>query len=129
MVDLDPAAAAARGESDRLAIEALLTDAGDTAGIQGAVSAAAEACASGAGQQAQASVVIPIFEIADSAQDAFDAIIAEWNANGFSRSDRAMGTDFYSADDSQAVGAHRLEIRGNTEGIRIAATGACIVAR
>lgn len=127
VVTLDPAAAAARGESDRLAIEALLSDAGDAAGVQGAVAASIESCAAELGRQAQASVVIPIFEIADNAQEGFDAITAAWLAGGFSRTDRAMGRDFYSADDSQAAGARSLSIRGTAEGISISATGACIV--
>lgn len=129
VVVLEPTSIAARLEADLSAVDAILAAAGDAAGIRGVVSASTAECASGLGQQVHGSVVIPIFEIADSAQDAFDAIIAEWSANGFSRSDRAMGTDFYSVDDSQALGAHRLSIRGTTEGISISADGACIAAQ
>jgi hypothetical protein len=112
-------------EHDTALVTALLDAAGDTAGIRGPAVVAPVPCASGTTEQVQGSVVIPIFEIADSADDAFEAIVSSWETQRFTRSDRAMGTDFYTAPDGSL---DLLSIRGTAAGISIVATAPCIVA-
>ncbi|MFT2815554.1 hypothetical protein [Leifsonia sp. A12D58] len=132
-IPLEADAAAARLQSDQLLVEQLLNDAGDAAGIRGPSQVAIAACTSGAGEQVTGSVVIPIFEIADSADDAFDAITSSWVAEGYSATDRAMGRDFYSLVDPHDDGAEYVElellsIRGTADGISIQVQSECIVA-
>jgi len=122
--DFDPAAAAAQLQLDRAVVTALLDAAGDAAGIRGPSTITIGACATGADQQVQGSVVIPIFEIADSADEAFDAITTGWERQGIRKSDRAMGTDFYSAADGSL---DTLSIRGGTEGISITVATRCVL--
>ena len=124
---LDPAAADARVADDRLAVMSLLEAAGDVSGIRGTADAGIATCETGVGEQVLGSVVIPIFEIADSADDAFAAITTAWIADGYTRTDRASGTDFYSAADLRGRGATSLAIRGTADGISIRATSTCIV--
>ena len=123
---VDPAADAAMVEGDRSVVTALLDAAGDTAGIRGVATVTADTCETGVGQQVYGNVVIPIFEIADSADEAFAAITASWEKEGFVRSDRAMGRDFYSASDGSL---DTLSIRGTGEGISILATTPCTTSR
>jgi hypothetical protein len=122
--NLDPAATAARLDGDTAMISALLDAAGDDAGIRGPASVLTGVCSDGTNQQVQGSVVIPIFEIADSADDAFGAITSAWEKQGFTRSDRALGRDFYSTADGSL---ESLSIRGTTEGISIMAAAPCVV--
>ena len=122
---LEPAAAADRLAGDRAVVSALLDAAGDAAGIRGPATVTTVPCGDGANEQVQGSVVIPIFEIADSADDAFDAITTAWELQGITKSDRAMGTDFYSAADGSL---DTLSIRGGTAGISITVTTPCVVA-
>lgn len=129
VIGLGPEASVERLAADQIAIEKLLTDAGDTAGIQGVASVVTQECADGAGQQVHGAVVIPIFEIVDNAQDAFGAIVESWSSSGVSRTDRAMGSDYFSSDDPDAIGAQKLSMRGKAEGISIAVTAACVVER
>lgn len=121
---LDPAAAAAQLEGDRALVSALLDAAGDAAGIRGPATVTIGPCGDGANEQVHGSVIIPIFEIADSADEAFDAITTAWERRGITKSDRAMGTDFYTAADDSL---DTLSIRGGTAGISITVTTPCIV--
>jgi len=123
---VEPADAATRVASDIALVTALLDAAGDNAGIRGPASVAPAPCTGGSDEQVAGSVVIPIFEIADSADDAFDAIVTAWEVNGYSRSDRAMGTDFYSVPDGSL---ETLSIRGTAAGISITATAPCVRSR
>ena len=122
--EFDPAAAADQLQRDSATVTALLDAAGDAAGIRGPATVTIGPCATGADQQVQGSVVIPIFEIADSADDAFDAITTSWERQGITKSDRAMGTDFYSAADDSL---DTLSIRGGTEGISITVAARCVL--
>lgn len=122
--DFDPAAAADQLQRDRAVVTALLDAAGDAAGIRGPATIAIAPCATGTNQQVQGFVVIPIFEIADSADEAFDAITTGWERQGIRKSDRAMGTDFYSAADKSL---DTLSIRGGTEGISITVATRCVL--
>ena len=123
---VDPGDASTRIEQDRALVTALLDAAGDAAGIRGPAEVLTAPCTDGSDELVQGSVVIPIFEIADSADDAFAAIVAQWEIDGFTRSDRAMGTDFYSAPDGSL---DTLAIKGTVDGIRITATAPCVRSR
>ncbi|RZU66332.1 hypothetical protein EV379_2686 [Microterricola gilva] len=129
LIVLSPDAAAERLEADRLATMALLTDAGDLAGVPGTVTVSTAGCEVGVGEQQSGSVVIPVFEIADSADEALDAITASWLTVGYSASDRAMGTDFYTSADALQGGVATASIRGGVEGITIRTTSTCVVSR
>ena len=120
----DPAAAAARLELDTALVTTLLDAAGDAAGIRGPASVTTETCMDGSNEQVHGTVVIPIFEIADSADEAFDAITTAWEIGGYIRSDRAMGRDFWSVPDGSL---DTLSIRGTADGISIMVTAPCVL--
>ena len=117
---IDPVAAAAVLEQARALVDELFAEADAAAGIAGTPVVEVVACDDGSGEQVRARTLIPIFQIADYADPAFDAIIAGWTDRGFHRADRAMGLDLYAAD-----GLEQLSIRGTAEGISIAAVGVC----
>jgi len=77
------------------------------------------------GSTITAYVVLPIFEIADSADDAFAAIVSDWERTGLNRADRALGLDIYSNPAADATIA-TATIRGTTEGINIGVTSRCV---
>jgi len=79
----------------------------------------------GGGSVVTAYVVLPIFEIVDSANDAFSAIVGDWERSGLNRADRALGLDIYSNPSADAVIA-QATIRGTTEGINIGVTSRCV---
>ncbi|WP_074259176.1 hypothetical protein [Agromyces cerinus] len=124
---LDAASADGRVAEDRAAVTSFLDDAGDAAGIRGVTDVGIAMCETGVGEQVQGTAVIPIFEIADSADDGYEAVTAVWTAAGFTRTDRASGTDFFAAADPQALGAVEVTIRGTADGIVIRASSACVV--
>lgn len=126
VVVLEPGAADGRVADDRILLTNRLDAAGDVAGIRGTPEASVAACEPGPGEHAVGEVVIPIFEIADRADDAYAAITAAWVADGYRRTDRAMGTEMYSAADPRSPGATMLTIRGTTEGISIRASSVCV---
>ena len=72
-----------------------------------------------------ASFVLPIFQIADSADAAFAAIVSDWKRSGLGYSDRALGLDIYSNPRADAAIAGAT-IRGTSEGISISVTSACV---
>lgn len=92
-----------------------------------------------AGELSGRAVVIPIFEIAESADAAFNAITSAWVDGGYCRSDRASVRDFYSADKSPSEGAgsknaapgflQQLSIRGRADGISMTLSSVCVIAR
>jgi hypothetical protein len=71
------------------------------------------------------SIVLPIFEITDSADEAYGALVRDWELTGLVRSDRALGLDMFSnpADDAAVATA---TMRGTVEGISISATSQCL---
>jgi len=81
----------------------------------------------GGGTHITAYVVLPVFEIAESTDDAFAAIVADWGRSGLARSDRALGMDIYSNPSADAVIASAT-IRGTGEGINIGVTSICVKA-
>jgi hypothetical protein len=79
----------------------------------------------GQASSVSASVVLPIFTIADSADAAFAAITSDWRRSGLSYSDRALGLDIYSNRTDGAVIADAT-IRGTSDGISIRVSSACV---
>jgi hypothetical protein len=117
---VDPRVAAARLEEGRGIVASLLDEAGDLAGIRGTPALDTIPCAEDRGAQVRGSVVVPVFEITDRADDAFARITQAWTDRGYEYTDRGMGTDIYAAP-----GLESLTIRGTAEGIRIIATASC----
>lgn len=70
--------------------------------------------------------VVPIFQVADSAGEAFAAIVAEWESAGLTYSDRALGLDIY-ANRSDGAAITQATIRGTGEGINISVKSACVL--
>lgn len=122
-------AAAEKLHNDRLLATALLDTAGDVAGIRGTAHVTTLPCDTGVGEQVRGSVVIPVFRITDSANAAFDAITASWKANGYQRSDRAAGTDFYAAGTSASRGLPALSIHGTSDGISVQVISECVISQ
>jgi hypothetical protein len=115
---------AARLAADSAAITDLLTAAGTTAGISGNPGVWIGECSSGVGKQASGSVLIPIFDVADSADEAYAAIVDSWLAAGLMHSGNAAGTAIYvAASPTQLV--QQATIRGTVDGISIHADGGC----
>jgi hypothetical protein len=69
-------------------------------------------------------VLIPIFDVADSADEAYAAIVDSWLAAGLMHSGNAAGTAIYvAASPTQLV--QQATIRGTVDGISIHAEGGC----
>jgi hypothetical protein len=71
------------------------------------------------------SIVLPIFEITDSADEAYADLVREWDLTGLVRSDRALGLDIFSNTSGDATVASAT-MRGTVEGISISATSQCV---
>jgi len=117
---VDPVAAAAQLERAHALVDELFAEADALAGIAGTPSIETVACADGRGEQLQARTLIPVFQIADFADPAFDAITTAWVDRGYVYADRAMGLDFYAAGTLE-----QLTIRGTAEGISITVLSDC----
>jgi hypothetical protein len=76
-------------------------------------------CDADAGRQVTGRVLLPVTDQIRSQEQTFAVIVESWEARGFVRSDRALGTDLFSGDGLQ------LSIRGTSEGISISATSTC----
>lgn len=119
----------AEADADRLSADSasvfqLLTEAGTIAGISGSPSVRIVDCGSGVGQQASGSTLIPIFEVADTADEAYAAIVDSWEATGLVYSEGAVGTAIYAATPPDLLVRHAT-IRGTVDGISIHAEGGC----
>lgn len=119
-----PEGDAARLDADSAAVTQLLTDAGTIAGISGNPSVWIADCPSGVGQQASGSALIPIFDVADTADEAYAKIVDSWEAEGLVYSEGALGTAIYAATSPTLLVRHAT-IRGTADGIRIHAEGGC----
>lgn len=119
-----PEADSARLEADRAAVSELLTDAATIAGISGNEDVRVVTCSAGVGQQAAGSVVIPIFDVAATADDAYAKIVESWEAAGLVYSEGALGTAIYAATSPTLLVQHAT-IRGTADGISIHAEGGC----
>jgi hypothetical protein len=107
-------------------VEAFLHNVEAISGVTEEISTNVGPCAT-AGLQSSVTgyIVLPIYDIADSADAAFAAIVGNWVQSGLNRSDRAMGLDIYSNRSADAVIVDAT-IRGTTEGIRVSATSVCV---
>jgi hypothetical protein len=114
----------ARLAADSAAVTDLLTEAATIAGISGKSGGQVVACASGVGQQASGSALIPIFDVADTADEAYAAIIDSWEVEGLVYSGGAAGTAIYTAASSDLL-VQRATIRGTADGISINIDGWC----
>ena len=107
-------------------VENLLHNAGALAGVTADFTTNVGPCEwPDVGTHITAYVVLPVFEVADSADDAFASIVGDWERSGLARSDRALGLDIYSNPLADAVIA-MATIRGTSEGINISVTSQCV---
>jgi hypothetical protein len=119
----DPAVVAAQLASDAAHIVEFLTGTADSAGVPGAPTTVESGCVAPATSQVWGSLRLAVFDYSDSAEPAYDAIVAAWEAAGYTHTDQAAGTAIYTSSDDRAVG--QLTIRGTSEGIEISAWGMC----
>jgi hypothetical protein len=119
----DPAVVAAQLASDAAHIVEFLIGTADSAGVPGAATTVVTGCEAPATSQVRGSLLLAVFDYSDSAEPAYDAIVAAWEAAGYTHTDQAVGTAIYTASDDRAVG--QLTIRGTSEGIEISAWGLC----
>lgn len=106
-------------------VAAFLDNTERIAGVTAEHTVRAEQCSQASGTSIRGDIVLPIFEVTDSADEAFAAITADWVSNGLVQSDRALGLDIYGTQllDATVTGA---TIRGTTDGISISANSACV---
>jgi len=124
---VDEAALATQLAADTESVTHFLLAAAEAAGIPG-IPAAPDVFAGQCSNpdtlsQLQGTLLLPVFDYVDSADDAYDAITASWEADGYTSSDQAMGTAIYSPITDQPV--VQASIRGTSEGIRVTAMTAC----
>ncbi|SMG24991.1 hypothetical protein [Agreia pratensis] len=118
---------AARVANDQVAIAQLLDAAGDIAGIRGTPTIQTVACqAEGidSGLRVEGSVVIPVFEVAKTADAAYAAITDSWKAAGMSPAGGAMGRLAFGTASTTAP-VQQTTIRGTADGLSITAQGRC----
>jgi hypothetical protein len=113
--------------NDQVAIAQLLDAAGDIAGIRGTPTIQTVACqAEGidSGLRAEGSVVIPVFQVAKTADAAYAAITDSWKAAGMSPAGGALGRLAFGTASTTAP-VQQTTIRGTTDGLSITAQGRC----
>jgi hypothetical protein len=122
------------------AVRAFLDAAARTTGVPAEVTTGVEPCrpdgdgdavdGDGGGAQtgtrATASTVVPVFTRYDDAQGPFEAIVAQWRADGFRASGRALGQDFFSAPSPGPDDVATASIRGTADGISLGAMSSCV---
>jgi hypothetical protein len=122
-----PEELAARLAADQVAVAQFLDAAGDVAGIRGTPTIQTMACETNGvptGRQVTGSVVIPIFEVADTADEAYARITISWAKAGLGSGESAMGREYFVATSKSAV-VQRASIRGKEEGLSITVEGRC----
>ncbi|KQR20081.1 hypothetical protein ASF79_10795 [Agreia sp. Leaf335] len=118
---------AARLASDQLVVAQFLDAAGDAAGIRGPATTQTTSCEVNGvamGQKVTGSVVIPVFEIAKTADDAYAAVTSAWTQAGLGSTETVMGRKYYSTSSTDAV-VRRASIRGTEEGLSVMVEGRC----
>lgn len=115
--ELDPAIRASVCARNEDLVRAILDEAGDLAGIHGTPVIESSACGAGAGTEVQGRVTIPIFDIADTADPAYNSIVASWNSQGYTGKDRAGPLELRTGGPLKL-----LAISGGQRGISITAT-------
>jgi hypothetical protein len=122
-----PEELAARMAADEVVVAQFLDAAGDLAGIRGTPTIQTIACETNGvptGRQVTGSVVIPIFEVADTADEAYAEITKSWELSGLGSGEKAMGREYFTATSPNAV-VQRASIRGTVEGLSISVEGRC----
>lgn len=111
------------------AVRQFLQSASDSTGVAAQIATRTERCPDGVGVRAAGAVVIPVFDLYESADEPFARVIDAWSQSGLQRTDRAMGRDVWTSglDDPGAVST--ASIRGTTEGLSITAETGCAIER
>ena len=122
-----PEELAARMAADQVVVAQFLDAAGDLAGIRGTSTIQTSACETNGvptGRQVRGSVTIPIFDVADTADEAYADITSSWTNAGFGPGDMAMGREYFMATSPSSV-VQQASIRGTAEGLSISVEGRC----
>ena len=122
-----PEELAARMAADQAVVAQFLDAAGDLAGIRGTPTIQTSVCETNGvptSRQVTGSVVIPIFDVADTADEAYARITSSWKQAGFGPGDMAMGREYFMATSPSAV-VQQASIRGTQEGLSISVEGRC----
>lgn len=120
---MDPAVVAAQLADDTAGVTAFLAAAALAAGVPGVPTVFVAECMDIEQSQVTGLLLLPVFEYTDSAEPGYAAIVAEWEANGYSHSDQATGTSIYMSSQTRPV--VQANIRGTADGIHLQAVGAC----
>lgn len=123
---IDPAEAAAALAEGESGVRAFLEAAIAASGVPAEVTTVVAPCSDASASRAEGHVVIPVFTVLDSAQEPFDAVVAGWAAEGFERTDRASGRDFWTTSAERDDRVASASIRGTTEGLSLTATAECV---
>jgi len=129
---LDPAEAEQQVDAYRGAVDTFLRAAASASGTAPEPRIDVTGCDAGTGSSVQGEVLLPVWEAPDATEESVEAAFARitdsWAAAGLRRSDRAMGTDYWTPASSAGTVAtlSRASIRGTTEGIRVRATSPCV---
>jgi len=95
-------------------------------GVPAEVDVERSLCETEAGTRVTGSVLVPVFTVLDDAQGPFDAVVDGWSADGFRRTDRAMGRDSWTAPPGRADGIESASIRGTAEGLSFVVQTGCL---
>lgn len=120
---VDPAVLAAQLADDTAGVTAFLTAAALAADVPGVPTVFVAECMDIEQSQVWGMLLLPVFEYTDSAEPGYAAIVAEWEADGYSHSDQATGTSIYTPSQTRPV--MQANIRGTADGIQLEAIGAC----
>lgn len=123
---VDPAALDARLLALEPGVRAFLDEAVTLSGVPAEVATDRSECSLAGTFRVRASVVVPVFTVYDSAQEAFDAVVGSWSASGFEQTDRASGRDFWSATTARDDGVVSASIRGTPDGLSLTAESECV---
>jgi hypothetical protein len=117
----------ARMAADQVVVAQFLDAAGDVAGIRGTPTIQTVTCETNGvptGKQVTGSVVIPVFEVADTADEAYADVTSSWAKAGLGGSETVMGRKYSMATSPSAV-VQRASIRVKEEGLSIDVVGRC----
>ncbi|TBN56014.1 hypothetical protein EYE40_00595 [Glaciihabitans arcticus] len=122
---IDEVARAAQVAADTELLTQFLLNSAEASGVPGTPEVFVGECSTGAdGVQVQGTLLLPVFEYADSAEPAYKAVTRFWKASGLEHTEQATGTSIYSPSTVQRI--EQATIRGTTEGVRITAMTTCL---
>lgn len=119
--------------ADDAAVRAFLESSAESTGIPAEVTSDVERCSSAGdvraerwtGTRATGSVLVPVFQRFDDAQESYDRVTAAWAAAGLRSSGQAMGLESFSAGPGSSAGVEGSTIRGTAGGLWLTATAPC----